>query len=202
MMLARCLRWPRHVVPPPEHALLRAVAAVVKGFAMPFAHPRPVFRSIRVAMVGLAGGACLSLAQAGVVEAYFPDPRAMSDVRDANGFNEDVEKPLGDYLRTLGDKLLGDRRLVINVTDVDLAGQIEPVGPRQEMIRVLRSHTWPRIELRYQLSDANGTGLRSGEVRLIDTDYLSNARLAGATDPLRYEKQMLKDWFMREFTER
>ncbi|HSI49331.1 MAG TPA: DUF3016 domain-containing protein [Ideonella sp.] len=166
------------------------------------AHARPIVRPVRATLLGLACGAWFTLAQAGVVEAYFPDPRAMSDVRDANGFNADVEKPLGDYLRTLGDKLLGDRRLVINVVDVDLAGQLEPVGPRQEMIRVLRSHTWPRIELRYQLSDANGVGLRSGEVRLIDTDYLSNARLAGGTDPLRYEKQMLKDWFMREFTER
>jgi hypothetical protein len=160
---------------------------------------RPIPLSWRP-IAGLLLGSSAALAQAGVVEVRFVDPAHYSDVRDAHFPRADIEQPLAAHLQGLGDKLLApEEKLEIEVTDVDLAGEIEPVGPRLEQVRVMRSHTWPRMTLRYTLRDRDGTALRSAELRLSDMNYLDNARPVSAGDPLRYEKQMLSDWFRREF---
>jgi len=149
---------------------------------------------------GLLLGGSAALAQAGVVEVRFVDPDHYRDVRDAHFVRADIEQPLTAHLQALADKLLDpQQKLEIEVTDLDLAGEIEPVGPHLEQLRVMRSHTWPRITLRYTLRSGDGTALRSAELHLSDMNYMENARLGSAGDPLRYEKQMLTDWFGREF---
>jgi len=144
--------------------------------------------------------ACASASHAGEVTVAFGDASHFSDVRDANQRPMDVQAPLQATLQALGKRWLAtDRSLDILITDVDLAGEIEPVGPRVEMIRVMRSHTSPRIALRYTLRDAQGTALRSAEIKLNDFTYLDSGAMATSTEPLRYEKQLLSQWFRREF---
>jgi Protein of unknown function (DUF3016) len=89
----------------------------------------------------------------------------------------------------------------VEVTDVDLAGEPEWVHSRPDL-RVLRGRAdWPRIELRYTLSDAGRT-VREGRDSLTDMSYL----LAGPTprghEELAYERRMLERWFREKIAAR
>ena len=144
--------------------------------------------------------ACAGVSHAGEATVQFADPAKFTDVRDAQRRNIDVQQPLTETLQSLAKRWLpADRSLDITITDVDLAGEVEPIGPRMDMVRVMRQVTWPRIKLSYTLRDASGAALRSAELNLTDMDYLNNHMLATSTDPMRFEKQMLSDWFRKEF---
>jgi hypothetical protein len=55
---------------------------------------------------------------------------------------------------------------------------------------------WPMIQLRYSLVQ-NGAVIASGEERLRDMSYLDRRlyNRYSSGDPLRYEKQMIDEWF-------
>jgi hypothetical protein len=132
-------------------------------------------------------------------EVSFGPSEKFSDVRDVRNVQADVEAPLAKLLQTLADKHLPGQTLVIDVSDIDLAGEVEPVGPRMEMIRVMRSYTWPRIALHYSLKDAKGQELRAGDAKISDMDYQNSISGFASTGALRYESDMLTRWFSREF---
>lgn len=144
--------------------------------------------------------ACGAGAASATVEVRFVEPAKYSDVRNNFGFDrsEDVLKDIQQHFRELGDKELPGKDLLIEVTDVDLAGSIEPVGRNMEMLRVMRSTGRPAIRLRYVLRE-NGRDLRSAEVRLSDLSYQDGMNRYSSSDPIRYEKRMMDDWFRREF---
>ena len=59
----------------------------------------------------------------------------------------------------------------------------------------------PRIRLEFRLIDRDGKVVSSGARDLRDPLYLTRARLL-STDPLRYEKYLLLEWFQRDFPSR
>src|SRR5262249_49735583 len=59
----------------------------------------------------------------------------------------------------------------------------------------------PRIRLEFRLTGRDGKVVSSGSRDLSDPLYLTRAVLL-ATDPLRYEKNLLRDWLEREFAGR
>lgn len=131
---------------------------------------------------------------AGQVEVNFVEPRQFADI-GRTAFEQDRHlESLGGFLRKLGARLPDGQRLVIDVTDVDLAGEPNPLG--FDETRVLRGRAdWPRIVLRWSLQGAGGT-LASGEDRLADMTYLFfPARPREDTD-LPYEKRLLEAWFV------
>lgn len=89
--------------------------------------------------------------------------------------------------------------LTIQVTDIDLAGEIEPFRRGLYDTRVLRSATWPRITLKYTLT-RNGEVLREAREVISDPGYMLGTAPVGHTGNLYYEKRMLDDWFRRRFT--
>ena len=140
-----------------------------------------------------------SLASA-AVEVRFVEPDKYSDVSDFAGVRDRdlVLKDIQAHFRELGDKQLPGKDLLIEVTDIDLAGQVEPFGRRMDMLRVLRSSGRPAIELRYVLSEG-GKELRQGKARLSDLGYLDRMNRYSSGDLIRYEKRMMDDWFRQEF---
>ena len=89
--------------------------------------------------------------------------------------------------------------LEVRVTDVDLAGEIEPWrGPQFDRVRIMREVYPPRIDLEFRLADAKGAVFKQGSRVLRDPLYLTRAAL-GDSDRLRYEKQLLGDWLRQEF---
>ena len=94
-------------------------------------------------------------------------------------------------------RLATGEKLVITVTDVDLAGETRFNQPHE--IRIMKEIYAPRVRLKFQLLGADGKGLKEGERNLVDQEYLMNSGRPGSSDPLFYDKLMLKDWITKEF---
>ena len=113
-----------------------------------------------------------------------------------------VQRDIRQYLEELGERhLAAGQVLTIDVLDIDLAGERKPWRTLADDVRILRRDAWPRIRLRYTFQEQGRTVL-SAEETVRDQYYLENAMSRLSTDPLRYEKAMLKDWFRERFVER
>jgi hypothetical protein len=134
----------------------------------------------------------------GQVDVTFQDAQAFTDTRSTWLRQQTLLDGLAGHLKLLAQNHLADHQLLhIRITDVDLAGEIEYTHRIPE-IRVLRDITSPHIELRYQLQSADQVQAES-EVSLRDFSYLARSNRYSEGDPLRYEKQMLDEWFLRTF---
>jgi hypothetical protein len=145
--------------------------------------------------------ALLSLAAAAQadVQVNFVNPEKFTDIKDNNGFkNMEVLKDIEAYLVEQAGKRLPGRDVRIDVTDVDLAGEVEPFGRRMQWLRVMRAATSPSIELRYEVREG-GKVVQQGQTRLRDMNYQDGFNSFSGSDPLRYEKRMLDRWMKQEF---
>ena len=159
--------------------------------------PRNSMRG-RWLFAGMLLGAA-TLVQAASSEIRFIEPDKFIDAGESRIERERTLGQLEAYMRDLaGKRLPASQRLVIEVLDVDLAGRIEPKGRLMERIRIVKDITWPTLTLRYVLSEGDKT-LREGEVRLSDMNYLGGITQRYNGESLRYEKQLLDDWFAKEF---
>jgi Protein of unknown function (DUF3016) len=154
-------------------------------------------RSLRslVAAATLLCAAALPPAHAtGSVEVQWLEPALYSDA-GRSGFDRDrTLQVLGEHLQKLSRLLPDGQVLKLQVTDLDLAGEIEPFHWRD--LRVLRSRAdWPRMSLRYTLS-AEGRTLKSGEAQVQDMGYAFSRQ----AEDLGYEKRMLEQWLRAEFS--
>ena len=106
-----------------------------------------------------------------------------------------VLKEFTQYFATFDKKLPAGQQLKIEVLDIDLAGRLWPRRSGGEDIRIMNGGAdWPHMKLRYTLEE-NGTVLRSGESDLSNMMYQQRATRLSDSDPMRYEKQMIDDWF-------
>src|SRR6478609_4583647 len=131
------------------------------------------------------GLGCATLAAA-AVEVRFVDPDQFVDIGDVARDRQQTLQLIEGHLKARANKLLPGKDLSIEVTNIDLAGELWPVGLRMEMIRLARPVGRPMIALRYVLSQ-DGRELRSGESRMMDLDYLHGINRYVDNDPIRYE---------------
>jgi hypothetical protein len=153
---------------------------------------------------GFALGTIVALLVAPVAQAAvqvaFPSPESYTDAsldrQNDSRAREATLRLIREHLERLGQRHLGrDVTLVVEVLDVDLAGEHEPLRARAYNVRVMRDTTWPRIKLRYVLSRGERV-LGQGEETVIDQNYLMHPDAKISSDPLRYEKRMLDNWFL------
>lgn len=132
-------------------------------------------------------------AWAGNASVSWVEPDRFSDIGRNAVDRERVLAQLGDYLGKLSARLPQGQTLKVEVTDVDLAGEINPFGAwRWDDVRVLRGRVdWPRISLRWTLSAADGSTLRQGQDDLSDMAYFFRPQ----PEHLGHEKRLLKRWF-------
>lgn len=113
-----------------------------------------------------------------------------------------VTKDLSDYLASLGQRYLpANQKLEIEVTDIDLAGRLEPWRTYNPDVRYMIDVTWPSMNLKYRLLE-DGNEIAHGEQRVSDMNYLRRVGVRSNSDSLRYEKAMLDDWFRGKFDAR
>ncbi|HTP74432.1 MAG TPA: DUF3016 domain-containing protein [Burkholderiaceae bacterium] len=158
-------------------------------------------RSIATAI--LLGVVSATASAGGIVNVTFVDPERFTDAGDRSyQYSPNVLKQLEEQFRSLGERVLADGQLLtIDVTDVDLAGELRP-APRRggDWIRVVRGRAdWPRIALRYTL-EANGQLVKRGEETLADLDYTHNIPIYSTYQPLSWERLMLEAWFKARFS--
>jgi hypothetical protein len=134
------------------------------------------------------------------VQVRFTDPSKFSDIKDNDGFSRpEVLKDIEAHLVAQASKRLPGRNIRFEVTDVDLAGEVEPVGHGGRWLRVMRSVTSPSLSLNYEVLEA-GKVVQQGQARLRDLDYQSAFNVYSGGDPLRYERRMIDRWLDREFS--
>lgn len=138
--------------------------------------------------------AVVSVAQAaGKVDVQWLEPATYSDAGRSASDRESAMQALGAHLQKLAHLLPQGQTLKLEITDLDLAGEIEPVGWHD--LRVVRGRAdWPRMELRFALA-VDGRSLKSGQTRLQDMGYSFSPR----SEALGYEKRMIDRWFKAEF---
>jgi hypothetical protein len=163
-------------------------------------------------MLGLSAGA-----RAAAAHVNFVDPEHFTDL-GRQGDDKDVAARRAEIARHIeelaGPNLPADQTLDVDVLDIRLAGEDErwpyalqdaPLTTRVTRpfagdIRVARIGTWPRIKLRYQLKQGDQV-VASGEESVADMKYLDRANSYPSDDTLRYEKQLLDDWFQRRLVQ-
>ncbi|MBA2961924.1 MULTISPECIES: DUF3016 domain-containing protein [Ramlibacter] len=160
-------------------------------------------RTERIVLVGLGLLMAGVLAHAGEVSVTFFEPEKSTDGSSITPYatqksRAEVQRELERHLQRLGRRhLAADESLAVEVGDVDLAGRYEPFRFRGS-VRVVRDITWPRMGVRYTLSRA-GQVVATGQEQVSDMNYLWTGQRYSGTDPFRYEKAMLDDWFEKRF---
>lgn len=151
----------------------------------------------------ILAAAALALATCGAalaeVNVTYVKPEQFSDVPYGVRERGQVMKDLTAHFTYLGKQLPAGQTLKVEVLDVDLAGWVYPRRWGPDDIRVLRGGAdWPHMHLRYTLEE-EGKVLRSGDSELANMMYQQRMNRYPSDDALRYEKQMLDDWFQKEF---
>lgn len=142
---------------------------------------------------------------AATAEVEFVNPQKFTDAgtprqyvdRDANLTN------IRNHLVKQAASLLpADQKLVMQVTDVDLAGSFEPWQLYSREVRIVKEIYPPKIDFTFKLVRADGSIVKEGERSLRDTGFMSGPSMGYGGDNLRYEKVMLDEWFEKEFGKR
>lgn len=156
-----------------------------------------------ITIAALAVSALFGIAAqaAGQAEVRYIDPEQFSDAGRFSIDRERTLQALTEYLQQLARRLPDGQSLQLDITDVDLAGELRPSGGHE--LRVLRGRAdWPHINLRYTLRDGSRT-LKTGEAKLADMSYLQGQRPADVNGgPIAYERRMLRQWFDKTILER
>ena len=139
----------------------------------------------------------------GTVNVSFIEPERFTDAGERSYYYSPAAlKQIEEYLQWLGQRYLADGQVLkIEVTDVDLAGELRPIVSRGDMVRIVRGRAdWPRFKLRYTLADHDGKTLSHGEETVADLDYTRNVATTGDYNPMKYERLLLEAWFRARFT--
>ncbi|MDP7592145.1 MAG: DUF3016 domain-containing protein [Litorilituus sp.] len=157
--------------------------------------------SISVLITTLLCVTCQSQAFAASSEVTWTNPDKYRDIRSGNEtrkhFRERTFKNFEKHFTKLAKRLPEQQKIKIDVTDVDLAGDILAGGI--ERLRVIKEIYSPRLMFSYQLIDASGNLVKEEKVKLKDMSFMMHSNLKYRNDSLGYEKKMLDDWFFDTF---
>jgi len=143
-------------------------------------------------------------ASAGAVTVPFVNPENYSDANLWGGYRPTVDRwtldEIGRYFESLGTRYLGPQQVLrLDILNIDLAGKFEWWRRNAYDLRILRDVYPPRFTLHYTLFE-DGQKLTERQETVVDPNYLANPGIYfHTTDPLRFEKAMLADWFRARF---
>lgn len=140
-------------------------------------------------------------AHAGTSEVSWLNPEKYRDVKSGNEsktkYQARVFKEFEKHFADRASEFPEGYQLKVNVTDVDLAGDVNAGGI--ERIRIVSDLYFPRIKFSYELFDNTGDKIKSGGTNLKDMNFLMSSSLRYRNKPLGYEKKMLDKWFDNTF---
>lgn len=132
-------------------------------------------------------------------EVHFTKPEQFTDLSFDQTERDKVLKDLTAHFEKLGESLPPGQNLKIDVTDIDLAGRKEPARNIGQDFRVMTGQAdWPRMRLHYVL-EQDGKVIGNADAALSDMSYLTRLHRYASGEKLRYEKQMIDDWFSSTF---
>lgn len=140
-------------------------------------------------------------AHAGDAVMIWRNPEAFTDIDSGDAaqksFSKGVEKAFNAELGELAEKLPKGYRLEIDFTDIDLAGEVDPVYLRDyREIRILKDVYFPQLIFDYRVFDAAGRQVAGQQdVTVKDMSYLDGPKLGSSGMAFFYERRMLREWF-------
>jgi hypothetical protein len=142
-------------------------------------------------------------AMAGEAKMSLQDPDKFTDIDPGNGTDKSFRKGLvrafTEELSKSAKALPAGQTLEVTFTDIDLAGEVDPVEVQGGYrLRLLKDVYFPRLEFDYRVLDASGAVVSEQKgVELKDMGYLSGPRGSGTSASFFYETRMLRDWFKK-----
>ncbi len=148
---------------------------------------------MKTALAGLlALGAGMASAE---VKVTYIESDKFADLPFSPWDRENILERITEHFNKLGERLPQGQDLTIEVIDIDLAGREYPAPRSGRDLRVMKGMAdWPTMDLRYLLTQ-DGKVLKEGKAKLSDMSYMQRINRASDSDPLRYEKRMIDDWF-------
>jgi hypothetical protein len=146
------------------------------------------------------------VAEAADVNVTWKNPDKYRDIYSGNEskkrFRKRTFKALEEHFLALAEALPKNQILEIEVTNIDLAGDvhhgsIKGVGGQQ--LRVVESIYYPRFEFSFKLLASDGTTMLTKKENIKDMGFMSGTSLRYRNKTLGYEKQLLDDWFKDTF---
>jgi hypothetical protein len=155
-----------------------------------------LFACCGVAAAAMAPGAPVSNDRVAV---SYRNPAGFTEMDRDFGARRDWLDELSRYVaRRAAVAVPEGRHLSVTITDVQRAGMIEPWHRAGTDLRVVRNTTPPRIDLNFQLVDANGAVLKEGSRQLRDIMFLTR-HTRYTRHPLAYENNLIDVWVLHEF---
>jgi hypothetical protein len=137
------------------------------------------------------------------VKVTWTEPSKYRDIYSGNQgkkrFRESTFKELEKHLLKLAKALPESQKLEIDVTDVDLAGDVNSSSMRD--IRVIKEIYFPRIKFSYKLINEELAIIQSGDVNIKDMNFMMGISSRYRNKSLGYEKKLLDDWFKDQFVD-
>ncbi len=155
-------------------------------------------KTLALVASGLLAACALPLQAAGTVEVNYVEPEKFTDIGFGTVDRERVLSDMSAVLKALGTRLPDGQTLKLEVTNINLAGELRPGAGRD--LRIVSGRTdWPEVTLRYTLRAGNDT-LKSGEAKIYDLAYFERANFIDRVGTnLPFERQMLRKWFAATF---
>jgi len=104
-------------------------------------------------------------------------------------FNKEVGR-----LKSLNELAANKGSLLIRFKDVDMAGEILPVGRSFEEARQITSARPPKLKFDYAFIDADGSVSQQGSETLLSLDFQYTLKRASSSSPFFYELTLLDEW--------
>ena len=148
-----------------------------------------------------AGSVNAADTMAATVTVGFHESDKFTDARSSFGSRTDKYylDQLSEHLQKVATRQLAPgQKLEIVISDIDLAGDFIPGNASTQDVRIIKEIYIPRVKLFFKLLDADGRGVKEGERKLSDMNFMSNIGLIGRDQPLFYDKAMLSDWVRKE----
>lgn len=141
------------------------------------------------------------------LELTWENPDGYADLQEAGEhrarFQKRTLEALENKFSQLAERLPADQVLMIKVTDVDLAGRVEPTqtGGGLERVRIIRPMHQARMSLEYELKDSDGNILEEGTDSLRGRGNMDDGRVIASQDRehVRFESEMIERWFRPTF---
>ena len=143
----------------------------------------------------------VSGAFAGEAKVTWQEPEKYTDIRPSSNesrdsYKERVFKEFNIMFAGMAKKLPDGYQLEINVTDLDLAGDVNGMySSLGREIRVVKELYWPRMVFLYTLKNEKNEIVASAKEDIKDMNFMSPAGMHPTGSGFDYEEKMLNDWF-------
>jgi hypothetical protein len=158
-----------------------------------------MLRAIGLALGLVFAGSASAALQS--VEISFSKEEALTDLQIGSNRGEDVRQAFADavtrFFLSSGVQAEQGSALTLEFHDVDMAGEVQYWrNPEGRPIRYVELAYPARLSFSYQLRNAEGQALESGDVQVQEVPFSLNT-MRYRNRPFAYEVKALRDWWRK-----